>query len=737
MHRLISGIKGISPGRQHTSPAKALKPLFTVPLPENPFFTGREAVLEELKKTLDKSGIAALTGLGGMGKTQTAAQYAHHHRQDYAAVLWVRAESQETLFADLSQMAARLELPERDAKEQGVIVEAVKLWLDGHEDWLLVLDNVEDYAVVRELARKASANGHHVIITTQSQALGQIGRQRLFPMDRELGALLILRRANRLAADAPLSAVEGKDAALAREISEEVGGLPLALDQAGAYLEETGTGLGDYLALLRQRGKELLERRGGLDSDHLSVAATYLTSFEKLAKQNAAAAELLQAVAFLAPDAIPEEIFTEGAAEFGPVLQAAASDAIKWDEAIAAAFRFSLVERNPEKMLAVHRMVQAVAKSGMSAEEQKQWAEQVVRAVNAIFPSVEFAVWAKCERLVASAQVCAALVEEYALSFLEAARPLNQAGLYLGERARYAEAELLFRRSLAISEQSYGPDHPEVATRLNNLAELLRTTNRPTEAEPLIRRALAIWEKAYGSDHPKVAVSLNNLAQLLKSTNRLGEAEPLMRRALDIDELAYGPDHPDVAVDLNNLAMLLRDTNRRGEAEPLFRRALAIDEGAYGPDHPDVAIDLNNLASLLEFTNRLGEAELLYRRALAIWEKGLGLGHPQVATGLNNLARLLQFTNRQGEAEPLFRRALEIDEHAYGPDHPDVAIDLNNLAGLLQATNRRDEAEPLMRRALAIFEKSLGRDHPNTVTVRKNLAVLLRRLGRDEEADKL
>ena len=166
-----------------------------MPLPENPFFTGREEVLEELKKTLDERGIAALTGLGGMGKTQTAAQYAHHHRKDYQAVLWVRAESQETLFSDLSQLAGRLELPEREAKEQSVIVEAVKLWLEEHEGWLLVLDNVEEFAVVRDLARKASANGHHVVITTQSQALGQIGRQRLSPMDRDLGAVLLLRRA--------------------------------------------------------------------------------------------------------------------------------------------------------------------------------------------------------------------------------------------------------------------------------------------------------------------------------------------------------------------------------------------------------------------------------------------------------------------------------------------------------------------------------------------------------------
>ena len=173
-----------------------------MPLAENPFFTGREEVLAELKKTLDERGIAALTGLGGMGKTQTAAQYAHHHRKDYQAVLWVRAESQETLFSDLSQLAGRLELPEREAKEQSVIVDAVKLWLEEHEGWLLVLDNVEDFAVVRDLARKASANGHHVVITTQSQALGRSDGRGYFPMDRDLGAVLLLRRATRLAEDA-------------------------------------------------------------------------------------------------------------------------------------------------------------------------------------------------------------------------------------------------------------------------------------------------------------------------------------------------------------------------------------------------------------------------------------------------------------------------------------------------------------------------------------------------------
>jgi len=313
----------------------------------------------------------------------------------------------------------------------------------------------------------------------------------------------------------------------------------------------------------------------------------------------------------------------------------------------------------------------------------------------------------------------------------------NRLSLFLNRAALYAEAEPLMRRTLAIDENRYGPDHPDVAIRLNNLAHLLAATNRLAEEEPLMRRALAILEKSLGPGHPNVATAINNLATLLCATNRLAEAEPLMRRALAIDENRYGPDHPDVARDLHNLAQLLEGTNRLAEAEPLMRRALAIWEKSLGPDHPDVASAISNLAQLLEGTNRLAEAEPLMRRALAIDENSYGPNHPEVARDLNNLAQLLQATNRLAEAEPLMRRALAIDENRYGPDHPDVARDLHNLATLLWATNRLAEAEPLMRRALAIWEKSLGPDHPMVASAINHLALLLRDTNRLAEAEPL
>ena len=175
----------------------------------------------------------------------------------------------------------------------------------------------------------------------------------------------------------------------AEEISQEMDGLPLALDQAGAYIEETACGLADYLDLYQKRGAALRKRRGGLIADHPeSVATTWSLSIEKIELANPAAAELLRLCAFLAPDAIPEEIITESAPDLGPVLQPVAADPFELNAAIEELHKFSLVKRDPDaKTLTIHRLVQVVIKDEHGpATHNRQWAGWVVRAVNDTFP---------------------------------------------------------------------------------------------------------------------------------------------------------------------------------------------------------------------------------------------------------------------------------------------------------------------------------------------------------------
>jgi tetratricopeptide (TPR) repeat protein len=754
-------------------------PLWNVPLPPNPFFTGRKDKLEELANALAPGGAVALTGMGGVGKTQIAAHFAHEHRGEYSAVLWAGAASQETLVSDFAAIASLLNLPEKDEKDQALAVGAVKRWLEGNRGWLLIFDNANDLATVRGFIPQ-SAKGY-VLLTTQAQATGDIQAIEVRDMLPEDGALLLLRRAKIVKPDVELAAVADAAHDTAMAISKELGGLPLALDQAGAYIEETRCGLASYLDLYRQRRADLLKRRGGLGPDRPeSVATTFALSFERIAGASPAAADLLRFCAFLHPDAVPEEIFSKGAPELGPNLGPIATDPLKLDAAFAEILRYSLLRRDPDaRTLGIHRLVHEVIQDGFTEEQKRQWAERAVRAVNGAFPFVEFANWAQCERLVPQALACASLIEAYGFEFKEAARLLNAVGYYLGERARFSDAEPLYQQALAIREKVPGPGHPDVATSLNNLADLYYKQGKYAEAEPLHQRALAIWEEALGPGHPDVATSLNNLADLYRvqgkyaeaeplyqrslavrekvlgledpdvaaNLNNLAElyreqgkyaqAEPLYQRALTIWEKALGPEHPNVATCLNNLAELYREQGKYAHAEPLFQRALAIKEKTLGPDHPSVGISLNNLAVLYNIQGKYAQAELLYQRALAIKEKTLGSGHPSVATSLNNLAGLYRAQGKYAEAEPLYQRALAIDENALGPNHPGVARDLNNLAALYYAQGKYAQAEPLLQRALAIWEKALGPEHPDVATVLENYARLLREMKRGAAAREL
>jgi tetratricopeptide (TPR) repeat protein len=323
---------------------------------------------------------------------------------------------------------------------------------------------------------------------------------------------------------------------------------------------------------------ELLQRRGTLASDHPDpVATTWALSFKNIQKANPVAAEFLCFCAFLHPDLIPEEVFSEGAPELGPVLGVLGSDALALDRAISDILKYSLLRRDPiARTLEIHRLVQAVLKEEMDEATQRLWAERAVRAVNRTFPGVEFSTWSLCDRLLPQAHACAELINQWGFEFPEAAQLLNDAAFYLFERGRCTDAEPLYVRALAIREKALGPEHPAVATSLNNLALLHNAQGQYAKAEPLYQRALAIVEKALGPEHPDLALSLNNVAVLCRLQGQYAKAEPLYQRALAIVEKALGPVHPDVATCLKNYAVLLRQSGRPDEAAPLEARVKAI-----------------------------------------------------------------------------------------------------------------------------------------------------------------
>jgi NB-ARC domain len=380
--------------------APAQTPLWTVP-PRNPYFTGREELLTHLHETLTKNQQAALTqsvaisGLGGIGKTQTATEYAYRYRNNYQHIFWVKAETRQELLGDLASIAHSLDLAEPQEQNQTAAVQAILRWLETHSTWLLILDNADDLKMVSQYLPRSSTE--HILLTTRADAPGKLARKvEVNTMPTQEGILFLLRRAGLIVQDAPTpDAVPVAEQTAAADLVHELDGLPLALDQAGAYIEETRCGVSGYLPLYRKHRTKLLSRRGGINPDHPApVATTWSLSFNKVEATNPAAADLLRLCSFLAPQAIPQEIFTEGAPDLGSRLQPVAADSLALNEAICELLKYSLVSRDsPSQTLTVHRLVQAVLRDSMNKQAQRRWAERVVKAVGAVFQFPHDEIW--------------------------------------------------------------------------------------------------------------------------------------------------------------------------------------------------------------------------------------------------------------------------------------------------------------------------------------------------------
>jgi tetratricopeptide (TPR) repeat protein len=594
--------------------------------------------------------------------------------------------------ADLVALGVRLAWVGSDEKEEPALRAVRERLRGGGEGLLLIYDNAIDAPSVRPYLPTGSAA--RALVTSDSPAwrgIAVLFEVRVWP--KEVGADYLIARTGR-----------DKERAEAEALSEALGGLPLAHEQAAAHCERLGISLSDYRKRFEAAPARLLDAAKDAPAEYyggLTVAKAFALAIEEAAKLHPAAGPLIAHAALLAPEPIPLFLFSEAREAFSePLASQIEGDGL--DEAIAALRAFALVDRETiadERVLAIttetirlHRLVREVAAQRFDNETAESARRALVDAVARVYPSEVYddpSAWPRARRL-----------DALAVDLVAGPDPLPSG-------AETSAAYLLDRLA------SY---------RQGALAAY-------AAARPLFERALAIREKALGPEHPETAQSLNNLAALLQDQGDLAGARPLYERALAIREKALGPGQPGTAQSLNNLAALLQQQGDLASARPLFERALATREKALGPEHPSTAQSLNDLALLLQYQGDFAGARPLLERALAILETSLAPDHPNVARGLNNLAQLLQATNRLAEAEPLMRRALAIDEQSYGPDHPNVARDLNNLAQLLQATNRLAEAEPLMRRALAILETSLGLNHPNTVTARNNLAALQAVLG--------
>jgi tetratricopeptide (TPR) repeat protein len=719
---LVAAARGVAETPARQPPVRPPEPRAGIPPDPTPHFAGRETELAAIDAHLAGGGRAAVHGLGGIGKTQLVVRYIQERRDRYpAGVFWLRADLESSLVADLASLAWRLELPEREAPEQERQIEAALRWLRAHDRWLLVLDNAEP-ATAEAATRWLPGLSGSLLLTSRTPMWHP--RLGLGPLDAEVAGRFLLTRAGEAGAGA---------AAAAENVARSLGGLPLALEQAAAYLEVSGRDLAGYAGLLRTRVVELM-REGKPEEYPRPLATTWQLSFQRIESERPSAAALLRLCALLAPDDIPISVLEAGARELPEELRGFLADGIELDRTIAALRRYSMTERQGDG-LRVHRLVQAVVRESMRTDGQLgHWLAAAVGLLASAFPAdvEDPAGWPLCARLLPHAQATIGVADGAEPE--RATRLMDRVAGYLRARGEYALARPLLERALMIRERQLGPRHPDTAASLDGLGVVLWLQGELAAARPHLERALAVRERLLGPDHPDTGDSLNNLALLLWSRGELAAARPLYERALAIFERTLGPDHLNVAHTLNNMALVLWSQGDLAAAGPLYERAVAICERVHGPDHPETAQAVHNLANVLRDEGRLAAARPLYERALDVRERILGPDHPDVAQSVNSLALLLQAQGEPAAAGPLYDRALAIRERVLGADHPDTAQSLGNVAGLLRDRGERAAARSLLERALAIRERVLGPDHPDTATTLDELGLALRDQGEQAAA---
>ncbi|KAI1615399.1 hypothetical protein EDD36DRAFT_462913 [Exophiala viscosa] len=745
-------------------------------------FADRPLDVAELRQTLlpgrRSSGrqrqICVLSGMGGMGKTQLAAQFARRHHQHYSAVFWLDGTSEDSLKQSIGYSASRV--------AQGQISEVSRTFLTGqggdldlivehfrhllsrpdNNSWLVVLDNVdrEYYA--------------------QNPQPGSFNVENYLP-DADHGAILITTRLSNLKPYATVSKKLQKvddnlamaifcqtytrkfDKDQARPLLERLDGLPLALTQVAAYMQQTGISFARYIDLYDRRWTDLMQsHETGNGSQLKSIWTTWVISLEAIRAENQAAADLLLLWAFLDNRDLWYGLFERSRKIWtnhtyvNANLQEVCSDEMKFINAIQLLLKYSLIERlEDDSGCIVHPVLHQWARHVQNEEQRIGFARLAVITVGFAVPhGFREDYWTVQRRLMGHADRCFRWVVDDAIKLSRSQeqdrddRPgyvgplavILRCVSFLGDlfvaQTRLGKGSEMYELAFRGYKETMDPEHKWMLTLVNNMGLLYSDQGKLDKAEQMYERALQGREKTLGSEHILTLETVNSLGVLYVRKGKLDKAEEMYDRALRGKEKTLGPGHPSTLLTVNSLGALYVKQGKLDKAEEMFDRASQGKGTALGPGHPSALETVNNLASLYGEQGKLDKAEEMYDRALR--GKTLGPGHPLTLDTVNTLGALYLKQGKLDKAEEMFDRASQGKGKALGPEHPSTLMTVNNLGTLYSHQGKLDKAEEMYERALQGFENAVGAESILTYVPALNtckfLGSLLLDLGRRQEA---
>jgi tetratricopeptide (TPR) repeat protein len=615
-----------------------LSPIFQVPHDRNPNFTGRSALLTELRHRMTAGQRAqVIHGLGGVGKSNVAAEFAYLHRADYSVIWWVRADSGASIAASYASLATQLGRRLSHDAPPELVRDTINALL-ARRSVLLIFDSALDPQTIEPFLPTLTT-GHLLITSRNPHWAGLAVSQPLRVFDRADSITFLRRRSGRNDSD------ESADS-----LAHALGDLPLALDQAAAVIEQSGISFADYLRRFETEWAELLQEGQPPKNYPHTVAMTWGLAFSSVEQASPAATDLLNLCAFLNPDRIMRALLQNGQEFLPPRLRMLVADAAQLNGAVSHLLRYSLVDADDEQ-LAIHRLVATITRDRLDDEQQIIWCNAAIQFLTGCFTfdSADVNSWARCGEVLPHVMDATAHAQRLNVNADETTELLNNAGRYLLKKAQYADAKLLLERAMEISVRRYGRGHPKLSAIANNLGRVHRNLGDDTAALQCFDQALAIDQATYGQSHPHVAEVINNYGICLQKRGDSQLAREQFQWAAEVYESHYGPDHPKLAHILNNLGYVLLSLGDTEAANLYLLRALTLAESSVGSDHPTTARILYNLASVLRAAGQYPAARDYLERSLHIDETTLGPNHKAVADDRSALESLLNLMNQGGK----------------------------------------------------------------------------------------
>jgi hypothetical protein len=603
-------------------------------------FTGRDTLLATLREGLrrgDRDKVQVLRGMGGVGKTQLAMEFAHRFASDYDIVWWIAAEQSELIGRQVATLAVALGCAPPEA-DTATLVRAAMAELRACDRWLLVFDNTDDPSSLR--AWLPGGETGHILITSRSGGWDEIAASvEIDVFDRAESAAVLQTR------------VAGLSAEDADELAAELGDLPLGLAQAAQTLADTGMPAREYLGLLSTRAAEILSE-GRLASYTRPLAAVTQLAADRLEDKEPIAAALLAVCAFLAPEPVPARLISAAAKDLPEPLAARAADPVALRLLFAAIGRSALA-RVGNDTLQMHRLTQAILRDRLTPELAAKARAESEAIVAAGDPGdrADPATWPAWAQL---------------LPHLLAVDPANSTNPAILDLAAEATRQLWRRGDTRGTDElagklyeqwrhHLGDDDPHTLVLAESLGDVAWDQERYADAQKLDEDTLARRRRVLGDNHPATLTSASSLASDLRKLGKFQAARDLQEDTLARRRRVLGNDHPDTLHSVRDLAAILRELGETQTALEMDEDTLARSRTVFGSDHPDTLASASSLASDLGKLGKFQAARDLMEDTLARRRRVLGNDHPDTLHSVRDLAAILR---ELGETQA----ALEIEK---------------------------------------------------------------------------